>query len=48
MYPILDRMEAAGWLESVEEPSETKGRPPRRSYRFTPVGLDEAKKALLA
>lgn len=46
VYPILHRLEEAGWLVSAEEPSPEKGRPPRRCYRFTELGEAEAKKAL--
>lgn len=44
VYPILRRLEAAGWLESREEPSPPAGRPPRRFYTFTELGLREAAK----
>ena len=46
VYPILHRLAEAGWLDSVEEPSETKGRPPHRCSRLTPLGLAEAAKVL--
>lgn len=46
IYPTLHRLEEDGWLVSGEEPSPTKGRPPRRCYRFTDVGMAEARKAL--
>lgn len=48
MYPILYRLEAAGWLESEWEeidPSEA-GRPRKRLYRLTAVGKQKAKAAL--
>ncbi len=40
LYRALDRMEAAGLLESRwEEPSpESAGRPQRRLYRLTAIG----------
>ena len=47
LYPILLRLEQAGWLESRWEtgtPQEL-GRPRRRFYRFTGVGARKAKSA---
>jgi PadR family transcriptional regulator PadR len=46
VYPVLHRLEEDGWLVSGEEPSGTRGRPPRRCYRFTDLGRAEAAKAL--
>lgn len=46
VYPILHRLEEAGWLVSGEEPSPVKGKPPRRCYRFTELGQAEAAKVL--
>jgi PadR family transcriptional regulator PadR len=44
LYPILLRLESAGWFvsrwESVDPSSA--GRPRRRLYRFTPGGLSRA------
>lgn len=48
MYPILLRLESAGWLESEWEkldPSEA-GRPRKRMYRLTSIGRQKAKSAL--
>jgi PadR family transcriptional regulator len=48
VHPILARLEAAGWVESSWEdvdPSEA-GRPARRYYRLTGVGVAEARAAL--
>jgi DNA-binding PadR family transcriptional regulator len=48
LYPMLARLEAAGWLTSeweVIDPSEA-GRPRRRFYRLTAVGQNSARKAL--
>jgi len=48
LYPILFRLERAGWLESFWE-SETPrelGRPRRRFYRLTGVGAKNAKSGL--
>jgi DNA-binding PadR family transcriptional regulator len=47
LYPILLRLEQAGWLESrweVETPQEL-GRPRRRFYQLTGVGESKAKSA---
>jgi len=44
LYPILLRLESAGWLQSRWEnidPSQA-GRPRRRLYRMTPSGLRRA------
>ena len=44
LYPILLRLESAGWFssrwESIDPASE--GRPRRRLYRLTPTGLARA------
>ena len=48
LYPMLARLEAAGWLTSeweVIDPSEA-GRPRRRFYKLTAVGQNSAHKAL--
>jgi DNA-binding PadR family transcriptional regulator len=48
VYPLLARLERAGWLESVWEnidPSE-EGRPRRRLYRLTGQGEQMAFKSL--
>lgn len=47
LYPILLRLEGAGWLTSrweTENPSEL-GRPRRRFYRVTALGAKKAKAA---
>jgi PadR family transcriptional regulator, regulatory protein PadR len=45
LYPILMRLEGAGWLESRWETDDPKslGRPRRRFYRVTGVGARKAK-----
>jgi PadR family transcriptional regulator, regulatory protein PadR len=45
LYPILMRLEHAGWLESRWEAGDPGqlGRPRRRLYRFTPLGAKEAR-----
>jgi PadR family transcriptional regulator PadR len=48
LYPILARLEQAGWLGSrweAEDPSKL-GRPRRRLYRVTAVGAKQARAAL--
>ena len=44
LYPILLRLEAAGWFVSQWESVDpaTVGRPRRRLYRLTPSGLARA------
>jgi PadR family transcriptional regulator PadR len=49
IYPILARLEQAGWVDSAwEDPAahEAAGRPRRRFYRLTPDGADQARAAL--
>jgi DNA-binding PadR family transcriptional regulator len=48
LYPILMRLERAGWLESRWEelnPSDV-GRPRKRFYSLTPNGLNKTNEAL--
>ena len=48
LYPILMRLEEAGWLESrweVEDP-KALGRPRRRYYRVTGIGARKARDAV--
>ncbi len=48
LYPMLARLEAAGWLSSeweMVDPSEV-GRPRRRFYKLTAVGQNNARAAL--
>jgi len=50
LYPILFRLEKAGWVESrweAEEPSEL-GRPRRRFYQLTGVGAKKTRAAFRA
>jgi DNA-binding PadR family transcriptional regulator len=47
LYPILFRLEEAGWVESrweTEDPHEL-GRPRRRLYQITGVGASKARMA---
>jgi len=48
LYPMLARLEAAGWLTSEWEAIDPReaGRPRRRFYRLTPVGQNHAHAAL--
>ena len=49
IYPIVARLEQAGWVESRwEDPREhiTEGRPRRRYYRLTDDGAEQARVAL--
>lgn len=48
LYPVLDRLEDARWVESRwedTEPSEAR-RPRRRFYRLTSFGAHEARQTL--
>lgn len=47
LYPILLRLERAGWLETHwEEVGEKADRPPRRYYRMTAEGVEAARSHL--
>lgn len=43
LYPILMRLSDRGVLDFKWEPSPHEGRPPRRLYRLTPLGVSYAK-----
>lgn len=47
LYPILIRLEEAGWLESAWEAGEPArlGRPRRRFYNITRLGAERARDA---
>ena len=45
LYPILRRLEAAGWVTSGWVPSDGFT-PPRRYYRLTELGAAEAERRL--
>src|SRR5215472_7814204 len=48
VYPILDRLAEAGWLESRWETSTSDARGPRRRfYRLSPDGLSGARTLLM-
>lgn len=51
IYPIVTRLEQAGWMESFWEAPEqhvAEGRPRRRYYRLTRDGAERARSALAA
>jgi PadR family transcriptional regulator PadR len=50
VYPILLRLEGAGWLKGDWEkpPPEELGRPRKRIYRLTSFGYNKAREALAA
>jgi PadR family transcriptional regulator, regulatory protein PadR len=50
LYPILFRLERAGWLESRWEEGEPSalGRPRRRLYRVTALGAQKTRAAINA
>lgn len=50
LYPILTRLQQAGWVEAEWESADASemGRPPRRYYRLTPDGVAAAGSALAA
>jgi PadR family transcriptional regulator PadR len=48
VYPILLRLNGAGWLSSDWEklPASELGRPRKRIYKLTPTGYNKARAAL--
>jgi DNA-binding PadR family transcriptional regulator len=50
LYPILVRLERAGWVESRWEQTDpaAEGRPARRYYRLTTDGAAEARREVAA
>jgi DNA-binding PadR family transcriptional regulator len=48
LYPILVRLERAGWIESHWEDIDpvVQGRPARRYYRLTPTGVANSRHEL--
>lgn len=48
VYPILDRLERAGWIVGEWEAEQPSGRPKRRTYRLTGVGRAAHIRALAA
>ena len=47
LYPLLARLEDAGWIRARWEDS-VRGRPPRRAYKLTAKGRGEAETLLAA
>jgi len=45
LYPILARLERAGWMRSEREPDPPGGRPARRYYLLTAPGVQQARLA---
>ena len=50
LYPILARLQRAGWLTREQEAIDpaTAGRPARRLYRLSPEGVQAARQELAA
>jgi PadR family transcriptional regulator, regulatory protein PadR len=50
LYPILARLQRAGWLIKFQEQIDptTAGRPARRLYRLSPAGVQAARQELAA
>jgi DNA-binding PadR family transcriptional regulator len=46
VYPILDRLERAGWVVGEWEAQQPAGRPRRRSYRLSGAGQAGRERAL--
>jgi PadR family transcriptional regulator, regulatory protein PadR len=48
LYPILERIQEEGWIERFDEAIDesAEGRPRRRMYRLTSMGLPAARKAV--
>lgn len=46
LYPILIRLEGAGWLEAEWEAEPTPGKPRRHLYRLSPEGHRAAQQAV--
>jgi PadR family transcriptional regulator, regulatory protein PadR len=48
LYPILMRLEKAGWLQTKWEEAPVAGRPPRHCYRLNANGREWAREELRA
>lgn len=46
LYPLLARLETAGWVESGWEEQTEPGRPRRRYYRLTGLGAESARREI--
>ena len=47
VYPILERLERAGWVESVWESDDARSGPRRHLYQFTSDGGEAAVELIL-
>lgn len=43
VYPLLERLERSGWVESEWDDDDTRTGPRRRLYRLTPDGAEAAR-----
>ncbi|WP_112265332.1 helix-turn-helix transcriptional regulator [Lentzea terrae] len=46
VYPLLDRLERAGWVTSTWDDDAERRGPRRRMYRLTPEGAQEARRVV--
>ncbi len=46
VYPILERLERAGWVDSAWEDDPARSGPRRRLYRLTADGVEAARAAV--
>ena len=46
VYPLLDRLERAGWVTSAWDDDAERRGPRRRMYRLTPEGAAEARRVV--
>lgn len=46
VYPLLDRLERAGWVTSSWDDDAERRGPRRRMYRLTPEGAAEARRVV--
>ena len=48
VYPILERLERAGWVKSAWDEYDSRSGPRRRLYRVTAEGAAQARELLVA
>jgi PadR family transcriptional regulator PadR len=48
LYPVLDRLEDSGWIRGEWGAPEVPGRPARRYYTLTGVGVTQASRVVSA
>jgi PadR family transcriptional regulator, regulatory protein PadR len=41
VYPILERLASAGWIDTWDEEERPRGRPPRRYYMLNNTGREQ-------